>query len=62
VTAYDPATGKRTKLMRFTTTKTEALKKKRELLNKLEKAGAETFEGDRMKFAFFWLESSGKKS
>jgi len=52
VTATDPVTGKRTQLMRFATTKTEALKKKRELLNQLEKDGAESFVGDRTRFAF----------
>src|SRR5262245_36331141 len=61
VTAYDPATGKRTQLMRFTTTKTEALRKKRELLNQLEKDGAESFEGDRMKFAFLARKFSKEK-
>ena len=38
--------------MRFAATKTEALKKKRELLNQLEKDGAESFTGDRTKFSF----------
>jgi integrase len=52
VTATDPVTGKRTQLMRFAATKTEALKKKRELLNQLEKDGAESFTGDRTKFSF----------
>jgi integrase len=52
VTATDPVTGKRTQLMRFAPTKTEALKKKRELLNQLDKDGHEPFVGDRTKFTF----------
>ncbi len=52
VTATDPVTGKRTQLMRFATTKTEALKKKRELLNQLDKDGHESFVGDRTRFAY----------
>lgn len=61
VTAIDPATGKRTQLMRFTTTKTEALKKKRELLNQLEKDGAESFAADRSTFAFLALKFKKEK-
>ncbi len=52
VTAIDPVTGKRTDIKRYKKTKTEALKEKRELLNKLEKDGVELFEGDRTRFAF----------
>jgi integrase len=52
VTATDPVTGKRTQLMRFAPTKTEALKKKRELLNQLDKDGHEPFVGDRTRFTF----------
>ena len=40
VTAFDPITGKRTDIKRYKKTKTEALKEKRDLLNKLEKDGA----------------------
>ena len=52
VTATDPVTGKRTQLMRFAATKTEALKKKRELLNQLDKDGHEPFVGDRTRFTY----------
>src|SRR5262245_13874993 len=52
VTATDPVTGKRTQLMRFAATKTEALKKKRELLNLLDKDGHEPFVGDRTRFTY----------
>ena len=52
VTAFDPVTGKRTDIKRYKKTKTEALKEKRELLNKLEKDGAESFAGDRTRFTY----------
>jgi hypothetical protein len=51
VTATDPATGKRTQLMRFTKTKTEALKKRREVLNQVEKDGVESFAAEHLTFA-----------
>ncbi len=52
VTAFDPVTGKRTDIKRYKETKTEALKEKRDLLNKLEKDGAESFAGDRTRFTY----------
>jgi integrase len=52
VTAFDPATGKRTDIKRYKMTKTEALKEKREILNKLDKDGAELFVGDRTRFTY----------
>lgn len=51
VTATDPVTGKRTQLARFTRTKTEALRRKRELLDQVEREGAESFSAEKVTFA-----------
>ena len=51
VTATDPITGKRKDMVRFTKTKTEALRKKNELLSKLDQDGVESFSAEKVTFA-----------
>lgn len=51
VTATDPITGKRKQVVRFTKTKTEALRRKNELLSQLNQDGVESFSAEKVTFA-----------